>query len=288
MSGFQTIRNYISLVKFSHTVFALPFAMIGFAYGMKIHPERFSWWLLVYVLLCMVFARNAAMGFNRYIDRKIDEKNPRTAKREIPSGMIGPKNALLFVAANSLLFILTAYLINPLCFLLSPLALLIVLGYSLTKRVTPLCHLVLGLGLSIAPAGAYIALTGGLAWPPVLLSALVVTWVSAFDILYALQDRDFDCDHGLFSIPSVWGIRKAVAISVSLHCCTAILVIVMWYILPVSGLYWIGAGAFILLLVYQHVVVRPSNFSRVDSAFALLNGTGSVFYSVFTILAMYF
>src|ERR1041385_3967632 len=179
-------------MKFSHTVFALPFAIIGFCLAIYSGKAIFSWEKLFLVIGCMVFARSAAMAFNRYIDREFDAKNQRTAVREIPSGIITPGSALFFVIASSLLFITATFFINPICFYLSPVALLVVLGYSYTKRFTPLCHLILGIGLSLAPIGAYLAATGHFALQPLLFSFAVLFWVSGFDIIYALQDETFD------------------------------------------------------------------------------------------------
>ena len=198
----EKISKYFRLVKFSHTIFAMPFALIAFFYSLWSTDAEFSWWLLLQVVLCMVFARNVAMGFNRWADRKIDAENPRTANREIPSGAISPRNALIFVIVNAVLFIVTASTINTLTAILSPIALAVVMFYSYCKRFTALAHIVLGLSLSIAPAGAYIAVTGTLTFAPCLLSLLVLTWCGGFDIIYALQDAEFDRARGLHSIPS--------------------------------------------------------------------------------------
>ena len=200
----MSIKNYLSLVKFSHTIFALPFACIGFALALQ-GGFTFSLKLFLLVILCMATARNAAMAFNRYIDRKFDALNPRTAIREIPAGIINPKNALFFIIINCLLFVIATYFINTICFFLSPVALFVVLFYSYTKRFTPLCHLVLGAGLALAPIGAYLAVTGVFAWLPLFFSFTVFTWVSGFDIIYALQDEDFDRVNHLNSIPVLLG-----------------------------------------------------------------------------------
>ena len=195
------MKNYLSLVKFSHTVFALPFAMIGFTLGsLWLHSNNIPnstfvneiLFKLFLVIICMITARNAAMGFNRYIDRKYDEKNPRTAIREIPSGIITPQNAVFFIIINCVLFVIATFFINRLCFFLSPVALIVVLGYSLTKRFTFLCHLILGVGLGLAPIGAFLAVTGKFEILPLFFSFAVLFWVSGFDIIYALQDEQFD------------------------------------------------------------------------------------------------
>ncbi len=201
--------NYSKLVKFEHTLFALPFALIGFFLALKEDQSELSIRLLILVLLCMVFARNAAMGFNRYLDREFDKLNPRTASREIPAGILEPKSVLLFVILNALLFITATAFINWLCFALSPVALFVILFYSYTKRFTPLCHFVLSLGLAIAPMGAYLAVAGKFDWLPLMLSFVVFFWVSGFDIIYALQDEEFDNDNRLKSIPSLIGKRRA-------------------------------------------------------------------------------
>ena len=197
------LSNFSRLVKFEHTIFALPFALIGFFFAINEESSSLSIRLLILVLLCMVFARNAAMGFNRYLDRNFDKMNQRTASREIPSGILSPKSVLFFVAVNSLLFIIATFFINRLCFYLSPVALFVILFYSYTKRFTPLCHFVLSLGLAIAPMGAYLAVSGRFDWLPLMLSFVVFFWVSGFDIIYALQDEEFDKNSKLKSIPAV-------------------------------------------------------------------------------------
>jgi 4-hydroxybenzoate polyprenyltransferase len=188
MNIITSLKKYLSLVKFSHTIFAMPFAFIGFFLGANMPGQNINPLLLLKVVICMIFARNAAMGFNRFADNRYDLLNPRTAEREIPKGIISPAAALIFVIINSLAFIITAGFINYLTLVLSPVALLVILGYSLTKRITSLCHFVLGLGLSLAPIGAYISVTGEFHLLPVIFSLIVLTWVSGFDIIYALQD----------------------------------------------------------------------------------------------------
>ncbi len=282
----NAVHNYLKLVKFSHTVFALPFAMIGFFWGLHVSGQPISLRLFLQVLLCMVFARNAAMGFNRYADRRIDAQNSRTARREIPAGIISPRKALIFVIINGLLFLITAITINPLTAILSPLALIVILSYSLTKRFTALCHLILGLSLSIAPVGAYIAVTGHWGTMPLLLSVAIIGWVAGFDIFYALQDETFDRSHCLHSIPARFGKHKALFISLLLRIVTLICLIGVGIFFLNHTLYWCGLFLFVLLLVYQHLIVRPHDLSRVNLAFATLNGTGSVVYAIFTIFAI--
>jgi 4-hydroxybenzoate polyprenyltransferase len=223
------------------------------------------------------------MSFNRFADRKFDALNPRTAQREIPAGKIKPREALVFVVLNSLLFIVAAGFINRLTLFLSPVALIIILGYSLTKRITALCHFILGLGLSLAPIGAYISVTGKFALVPVVYSLIVLTWVSGFDIIYALQDDEFDRTNRLFSVPSVTGRKKAVAISVVVHAFTFLLVIAAGILGHNGILFWAGGVIFTTLLVYQHLIIKPEDISKVNLAFATTNGIASVVFAVFVI-----
>jgi 4-hydroxybenzoate polyprenyltransferase len=279
----KKVKNYLSLVKFSHTIFAMPFALIGYFLALHQTGIGFDWKLFVFVILCMVFARNAAMAFNRFIDREIDIKNPRTAIREIPAGIIKAKSALLFVIINSILFIATTYFINTLTFRLSPIALLIILGYSITKKFTALCHLVLGLGLSLAPIGAYLAVSGEFAMLPILYSFVVLLWVSGFDIIYALQDLDFDKEEELKSFPVFFGKRGALTASNLLHTITALITIFAGYYGQFGILYWIGAFIFIGLLFYQHTLVKPNDLSKINFAFFTTNGIASVIFATFVI-----
>jgi 4-hydroxybenzoate polyprenyltransferase len=280
----SSVSKYFSLVKFSHTVFAMPFALIGFSIAVADERYSFSIRLLLLILLCMIFARNAAMGFNRLVDRKFDALNPRTKNREIPAGVIGPKAATVFVIINAILFIITTAFINKLTLYLSPVALLIALGYSLTKRFTSLSHFILGLGLSLAPIGAYISVTGEFSLLPLIFSIIVITWVSGFDIIYALQDDDFDRSNKLYSIPSATGRKKALAISLFVHFLTLLLVITAGIFGQAGWIYWLGATCFTLLLIYQHIIVKPDDLRRVNMAFATTNGIGSAVFAVFTII----
>jgi 4-hydroxybenzoate polyprenyltransferase len=282
-NAFKKIRDYFSLVKFSHTVFALPFALIGFTLGITLDEHHFSLRLLLLILLCMVFARNSAMGFNRYADRRFDALNPRTSGREIPSGKIDQRDAGIFVILNSILFIVAAGFINRLTLFLSPVALIVILGYSLTKRITFLCHFILGLGLSLAPIGAYISVTGKFSVVPLIFSFIVITWVSGFDIIYALQDDEFDKDNKLHSIPSYAGRKGAIIISGAVHFITFILVIAAGIVNCNGYLYWTGTVVFSLLLLYQHIIVRPNDISRVNLAFATTNGIASILFATFVI-----
>lgn len=296
------VKKYLSLVKFSHTIFAMPFAMIGFFLGV-IHfpigelPERYStvpptgWWVFlagrfVLVVLCMVFARNAAMAFNRWLDKNFDASNPRTAAREIPAGIISANRALVFVVLNGLAFVITTAFINMRCFYLSFVALLVILFYSYTKRFTPLCHLVLGLGLSLAPIGAYLAVTGVFHPVPILFSCTVLCWVSGFDIIYALQDEEFDRSQQLHSIPVWLGKRNALIFSRVLHSAVMGLLVVIGLRGDFHVLYWVGAAVFGGMLLYQHAIVSPRDLSRVNIAFMTANGMASVTFAVLVISDM--
>ena len=275
--------KYFRLVKFAHTIFAMPFALMAFAYALWSAEAEFSWLLLAQVILCMVFARNVAMGFNRWADRHIDKENPRTADREIPAGAISPRNAMIFIAINALLFIATACTINLLTAILSPVALAVIMFYSYCKRFTSLAHLVLGLSLGIAPAGAFIAVTGTLTWQVCLLSLLVLTWCGGFDIIYALQDADFDRKRGLHSIPSTFSVATSLYISIALHCVSVVALIAFATYLPQSWLLWCGVALFSAILVAEHILVTPKKQRSIGIAFGTLNGLASLTLAVFVI-----
>lgn len=284
----QQLKNYLSLIKFSHTIFALPFAMVGYVLG-SLSVQSFSLRLLLLVVLCMVFARSAAMAFNRYLDRDIDEQNPRTKVREIPAGLISARSALAFVIFNGAAFWLTTWFINPLCFALAPVALLVILGYSYTKRFTSWCHFVLGLGLALAPVGAFLAVTGHFSLISVLYGLVVLLWVAGFDIIYALQDRDFDEGFGLQSIPVALGKRGALRLSNVLHFLCALILIVAIYLQgesysAFSWLHLLAAGVFLLLLFYQHTLVKANDLRRVNLAFFTTNGVASLVFGTLVIL----
>ncbi len=320
-----TIKNYLSLIKFSHTIFALPFALIGFflgifksrlgqtnlndtiGWGTTIFPIKYfnegiggahfslpaffniNPFIIIFILVlaCMITARSAAMAFNRYLDRQFDAKNPRTAIREIPAGIITEKNALYFTILMCILFIVCTFFINRICFYLSPVALFVILFYSYTKRFTFLCHLVLGIGLSLAPIGAYLAVTGVFAWLPILFSIAVVCWVSGFDIIFALQDEAFDKENNLYSMPSVLGKAKALHISEFLHAIAALAICYAGYYGQFHWLYWVGTTVFCGMLIYQHLIVKPNDLSRVNIAFMTANGIASVVFSLFVIMDMF-
>jgi 4-hydroxybenzoate polyprenyltransferase len=285
------VKNYLSLVKFSHTIFAMPFALIGFVLGLRYHFINQTtvdqvWLKFILVLVCMVTARSTAMAFNRYLDRHFDKLNPRTAIREIPAGIIKAEKALVFIGINIVVFIMATYFINTICFYLSPVALFVILFYSYTKRFTYLCHLVLGIGLSLAPIGAYLAVTGSFDVLPLLFSFAVIFWVSGFDIIYALQDIDFDQSQSLYSIPSQWGLKQSLSISRVLHVLSASLVIAAYFVGGFHILYLFGLLIFIGMLIYQQSIVKPYDLSKVNLAFMTANGIASIVFSVFVIGAM--
>jgi 4-hydroxybenzoate polyprenyltransferase len=284
ISILRSVKDYFSLVKFSHTVFAMPFALIGFSLAVARPEYDLSIRLLLLVILCMIFARNTAMGFNRLADKEFDALNPRTRKREIPSGIISARAAAVFVIFNAALFIVTTGFINRLTLILSPVALLVIIGYSLTKRITSLCHFVLGLGLSLAPIGAYISVTGKFSILPLIYSFIVLSWVSGFDIIYALQDDEFDRSTQLHSLPSATGRKKALAISIFVHILTFALVITAGFYNKSGVIFWMGAALFTLLLVYQHSIVSHDDISKVTLAFGTTNGIASIIFAVFVIL----
>ena len=315
-----SIKSYLSLVKFSHTIFAMPFALIGFCLGVRLYFISNGQWnlnktiawnpthipgddfgappfqpldaysiarLFVLVIICMITARSAAMAFNRYLDSHFDAQNPRTAIREIPAGIISRESALRFVVINCVVFVIATFFINRLCFYLSPVALFVILFYSYTKRFTALCHLVLGVGLSLAPIGAYLAVTGAFDVLPVLFSFAVLFWVSGFDIIYALQDEGFDRSQNLHSIPAALGKSRALRISELLHLLSAACVVAAGLYAHFGWIYWIGTALFIGMLIYQHSIVKPTDLSKVNIAFMTANGIASVIFSIFVLLDIF-
>ena len=299
------VRDYFSLIKFSHTVFAMPFAMIGFFLGITYDSARavngpvapanghrpidnmHLLTLFLLVVLCMIFARSAAMGFNRWLDKHFDKLNPRTTVREIPAGIITPNNALWFVIINCIAFVICTLLINRLCFYLSFVALAVILGYSYTKRFTPLCHLILGVGLALAPIGAFLAVTATFDLLPILFSVAVIFWVSGFDIIYALQDVEFDQSQQLHSIPVMLGSRPALRVSELLHFLSAGCVVVAGIYGHFGILYWVGIAVFTGMLIYQHSLVKIGDLSRVNIEFMTANGIASVIFAIFVITDLF-
>jgi len=274
---------YGRMIKFSHSVFALPFALASAAVAAN---GRVPWRELPWIVVAMIGARSAAMGFNRLADQAIDARNPRTAGRELPRGALSRGEVWMFVGVSALALIGAAAMLNPLCLLLSPVALLVVMGYSYTKRFTSLSHLVLGLALSIAPVGAWLAVRGRFDVAPIFLALAVLAWVAGFDTIYSCQDVDFDRREGLRSLPALLGIARALTVSRVLHVAAVILLAALYTRAPLHPVYLVGVGAVAVLLVYEHSLVSADDLSRVDAAFFTVNGWISVGYLVFTVLAL--
>ena len=281
MAGLTT---YLSFIRFSHSVFALPFALTGALLAWREHP--FSWAQVGWIVVCMVSARSAAMGFNRLVDARFDALNPRTAMREIPRGAMTRIEAAVFVLVSAAVFVYGASRISTLCLILSPVALAIVFWYSLAKRFTAYTQLFLGLAMAVAPVGGWIA-AGGRGGPePWLLGLAIGLWVGGFDILYACQDVDFDRGHGLRSIPTRFGVRRAIALSRVMHVATVIVMVALWQAAALPVLYLAGVAFVALLLAYEQSLVSPEDLSQVKKAFDL-NGYVGIVYLTTTALAIY-
>lgn len=270
------------MIKFSHSVFALPFALTSafLAAGFGLRLQQLGW-----ILVAMVGARSAAMGFNRLVDHDIDARNPRTAGRELPRGVLSRAEVWAFVLASAGALVLAAGMLNPLCFALSPVALAIVFGYSYAKRFTALSHVFLGLALGVAPVGAWLAIRGSFAVVPVVLGLAVLTWVAGFDTIYSCQDVEFDRQQGLFSLPAKWGVARALGIARGLHATAVLLLALLYGLTPLHPVYWAGIAGVALLLVYEHSLVHADDLRRVDAAFFTVNGWIGVGYFLCTVLA---
>ena len=273
MTIFRKIKIILDMIKFEHTIFALPFAVMSafIASGGFPAPDKLGW-----ILVAMVGARSCAMAFNRLADAELDKANPRTAIRAIPTGLIQKSPVWIFTLVSASLLVLAAYNLNPLAFALSPVALVVVMGYSYAKRFTALSHLWLGLSLSIAPMGAWIAIRGRLDPPPMLLGLAVLLWTAGFDIIYACQDCDFDRRHGLYSIPSKFGVRRALWMSSALHALMVVVLLGVTLLTDLGALYLTGVGVVVMILIYEHTIVKPNDLSRVNLAFFTLNGMVSL------------
>ena len=283
-AGGSRLVRYVNFVKLPHTVFALPFALVGATLASFSHGVTIA--TLGWIVLAFTAARFAAMGFNRIVDRQIDAKNPRTARREIPSGLLGVREATIAVIVASVAFVFAAWRLNPLCAMLSPIALGWVLWYSYTKRFTHWSHVVLGIGLAIAPVGGYLAVAGSWStpwWMLLALAAGVSSWTAGFDILYALQDEDFDRAEKLHSIPVVFGRRGALAIARGLHVVTILSLAAVGTAVPVGWLYAAGVLVAAGLLLYEHSLVRGDDLSRLDAAFFTMNGVISLTFFGFVL-----
>jgi 4-hydroxybenzoate polyprenyltransferase len=278
------VRTYASFVRFSHSVFALPFALVGALFATMDRPV--GWWRVFWIVAAMVTARSAAMAFNRLVDARLDALNPRTASREIPAGRLSKTQAVAFLVASSLAFIAVTWPLGPLCFALSPVALAIVFWYSLAKRFTSFTQFFLGIAMAVAPVGGWLAAGGGLDWPPVLLGVAIGTWVGGFDILYACQDLEFDRAHGLRSIPTRFGVPSSIALSRALHVITIAALLALAIVRPLGPIYVIGVIGVALLLAYEQSLVRADDLSQVKRAFDL-NGYVGILYLATTTLAVY-
>jgi 4-hydroxybenzoate polyprenyltransferase len=285
------IADYGRLVRFSHTVFALPFAMSSVALAWPRHPVTFR--ALFWILVAMVGARTAAMGFNRLADRKFDARNPRTQGWELPRGTVKNWEAIVLTSAAGLVFVLASYQLNWICFVLSPVALAIVFFYSLTKRFTWTSHLFLGLALAIAPVGAWLAVVEtpidmAELTVPLYLGLAVVFWLAGFDIIYSLQDREFDRSQGLYSVPVRFGVARALQISTLCHVCTVVFLAMVGLSAHMNLLYWTGLGAVIAVLIWEHRIVSPTDLSRINRAFFDLNAYVSVAFFLSTVADIIF
>ena len=276
----KKIKIILEMIKFEHTVFALPFAFTGAVLAAGGLPSLRQ---ILWITVAMVGGRSAAMGFNRWADRKYDAVNPRTRERALPKGLVTPLQVVLFIAVSAAVFVFAAYMLNPLAFRLSPVALVIVFFYSYTKRFTYLSHFLLGLAISLSPIGAWIAVSGTIELPALVLGAAVLFWLVGFDVLYALQDREFDAKAGLYSIPARFGVRRSLWISRAAHLVTVTALASLYFLLPLGGLYLLGVVIAAILLVYEHSLVKENDLSKLDIAFFTMNGYLSVAVFLFTL-----
>jgi 4-hydroxybenzoate polyprenyltransferase len=280
----RRVATYLSFVRFSHSVFALPFALAGALLASQYVP--LTWTTVAWILVAMVGARSAAMGFNRLVDARFDALNPRTAGREIPRGAMTVREAAIFVAAASALFVYAAWRLNPICFALSPVALAIVFWYSLAKRYTTWTQLFLGLAMAVAPVGGWLAAGGRGGWEPWLLAAAIGAWVGGFDVLYACQDLDFDRAHGLKSIPVRFGVPASLAISRAMHVVAVVCLMALGAVTPLPWFYYAGVAGVAMLLVYEQSLVRATDLSQVKRAFDL-NGYVGILYLLVLALSLW-
>ena len=278
------VRTYLSLVRFSHSVFALPFALTGALLAARHHP--ITWPQVAWIIVAMVAARSAAMAFNRLVDARIDAGNPRTAMREIPRGAVSPVEARVFIAISTLVFVFAAWRLGPVCLVLSPVALAIVFWYSLAKRYTTWTQAFLGLAMAVAPVGGWLAAGGQQGWEPWLLAVAIGLWVGGFDVLYACQDLDFDREHGLRSIPVHFGVARALVISRVMHVITVLCLAALGPIARLGPIYLAGVAGVAILLAYEQSLVRADDLSQVKRAFDL-NGYVGLLYLAATAAAMY-
>jgi len=276
------IGLYGRMIRFSHSVFALPFALSS---AVLAAGSGISWRQVAWILVAMVGARSAAMGFNRLADQALDARNPRTAGRELPRGAISRAEVWVFVVASAATLVVAAAMLNPLCLALSPVAILVVFGYSYTKRFTALSHVFLGVALAVAPVGAWLAIRGRLEAPPVALGLAVLFWVAGFDTIYACQDEAFDRAEGLHSLPARFGVARALVLARLFHVIAVALLAAVYALAPLHPLYLVGVAAVAGLLIYEHSLVRAGDLSRIDAAFFTVNGWISLGYFVVTLAA---
>jgi len=279
----QPLVTYSRMIKLSHTIFAMPFAMASVVLAAQTHPV--GWYQVLWIVVCMVAARSSAMGFNRLVDRRFDAANPRTKVREIPSGQISVPAVWAFTLGSAALFVGASACLGALTLALSPIALAVIWGYSLTKRFTAWCHVFLGVALALSPTAAWIAVTNSFGWTPAILSGVVATWVAGFDILYACQDADFDRQNGLHSLPAHLGIRRAMGISAGLHVLTVGLLVALPWTVSLHWAYGVGVSLMAAVLAYEHAIVSPTDLSRIDKAFFDLNGYISLLFFGFVWLS---
>ncbi|HLB25997.1 MAG TPA: UbiA-like polyprenyltransferase [Nitrospirota bacterium] len=281
---FNRIKIILDMIKFPHTVFALPFAFTAAVLAADGLP---TWGQALWITLAMVGARSGAMGMNRLLDADIDARNPRTMTRAIPAGLLTKAQVLAFSLASFALLVYAAYRLNPLCLKLSPVAIVVVTSYSLTKRFTWACHIFLGLALALAPLGAWAAIRGTIETPVIVLAASVLTWVAGFDILYALQDIEFDTTEGLHSIPRYLGVNGSLMAARALHALTVAGLIYIAAPLGLNFIYVAGVAAVAAMLVYEHMLIRGGDLSKLDAAFFNMNGYISLTVLAFTAAAVY-
>jgi 4-hydroxybenzoate polyprenyltransferase len=280
----ERVRTYLSFVRFSHSVFALPFALAGALLAAR--HTSITWPVVGWILVAMVAARSAAMGFNRLVDARLDALNPRTASREIPRGAMSPFEATVFVVVASVVFVFAAWRLNPICLALSPVALGIVFWYSLAKRYTAYTQLFLGLAMAVAPVGGWLAVGGRGGWEPWLLGLAIGTWVGGFDVLYACQDLDFDRAHGLRSIPVRFGVPRALVISRAMHVITMVCFVALAWVTPLPAFYFVGVAIVGALLAYEQSLVSATDLSQVKRAFDL-NGYVGILYLFVLAVSLY-
>lgn len=282
-STWEKLSTLLEMIKFSHTVFAFPFALMGVVLASLASETAPTLLQIFWVCVAMVGARTGAMGLNRIIDARIDAENPRTAERHLPAGKVSSREAWLLVAGAFTLLLLAAWMLNPLCLKLAPVAIFFLVLYSFCKRFTSMAHVVLGICLAAAPVGAWIALRGDIGWPVLVLGFAVLFWVAGFDIFYALQDYEFDRDNGLFSIPSRFGVERSFLITRVFHAIMILLLLLLVFSKGLGVIYLLGVTVVAGLLIYEHMLVRPDDLSRLDAAFFNMNGYISVTIFLFTL-----